>query len=494
MKTRIVLVILAFFLAGTVMAKYKGKYADWIDGPVSHLMTKKEKKEFKKLKSDKDAEEFIKLFWAKRDPTPETPRNEYKERFDSRVAKADVEFENPVIRGAMTDRGKIFIVFGPPSAAKASVYQGGAGSREGLNITSEGSGGGEYGKKFIHGTVELWAYRKDRLPECVQQHEVTFKFLKEEKAKYYTMNRQHGPVLQALAHAVECAIVNPDLKEVPEHARLLTSGPSAMMKTTERLFSGETFPAKSEGFLEIAPFFTQGGEAFIAVQLYFPEKNWHGQSDQQQFALVLKNQAGEYVAKADEPVVMKSTKGGVYVDRSILVTPGNYDLALSLGPADGEPVYSKLYMLNVPEITDEGYQDLWFTLAMVVKPLDKPQYATDPFTFGGAKVVPKSDNVFEMGKEMWWLINVVHPGLDEAGNPRMTCKLVITREGKPIKGYAPSDLSLTKLHDGCYMTGASFILGQDLELEPGEYTFTMTFEDKISGKKWEKVREITVIE
>ena len=83
------------------------KYKDWDKSPeYQYLATDAEKKDFKKVASDAEAEKFIALFWARRDPELKTPRNEFRERFDALVKVADERFAIGRKRGALTERGK----------------------------------------------------------------------------------------------------------------------------------------------------------------------------------------------------------------------------------------------------------------------------------------------------------------------------------------------------------------------------------------------------
>ena len=93
------------------------KYKDWEKSPeYAYLATDDEKKEWKKIASDQDAEKFIALFWARRDPDLKTPQNEFRERFEALVKKADELFPLGRKRGALTERGKALILIGPPKA------------------------------------------------------------------------------------------------------------------------------------------------------------------------------------------------------------------------------------------------------------------------------------------------------------------------------------------------------------------------------------------
>ncbi len=79
---------------------------------VKILITPEERKGFLKLPFD-ERESFIEEFWKRRDPEPETEGNEFKEAYFTRIDNA-----NNLYRGAskysLTDRGKIFVLFGPP--------------------------------------------------------------------------------------------------------------------------------------------------------------------------------------------------------------------------------------------------------------------------------------------------------------------------------------------------------------------------------------------
>ncbi len=86
----------------------------WIEGPVRYIITYKEEKAFMKLRTDSQRAYFIYRFWFKRDPTPGTFRNEYREIFWDRVITANFMFAESSTPGWKSDRGKIFTLLGPP--------------------------------------------------------------------------------------------------------------------------------------------------------------------------------------------------------------------------------------------------------------------------------------------------------------------------------------------------------------------------------------------
>ena len=121
------ILIAALIVAGATVsafAQLSMAKADWIRGPVQFLLTPEEKTQWNAIKSDAEADRFIALFWARRDPTPGTPQNEFREEVERRVQYADQKFAAGRQRGSLTDRGKVLILFGPPSVVRRSGGQG----------------------------------------------------------------------------------------------------------------------------------------------------------------------------------------------------------------------------------------------------------------------------------------------------------------------------------------------------------------------------------
>ncbi len=85
----------------------------WLEQDVRWIITDEEAKAFKLLSNEEERENFIESFWQRRDPTPDTAENEFKEEHYRRIAYANEHFPAG-IPGWKTDRGRIYIVFGPP--------------------------------------------------------------------------------------------------------------------------------------------------------------------------------------------------------------------------------------------------------------------------------------------------------------------------------------------------------------------------------------------
>ena len=93
--------------------------------PLQHITTDEE---FKQLSAGSREEQMRKLyaFWKKQDPTPETAYNERMDEFYRRVDYAYFNFARSarLLDGAMTDRGKIYILFGPPTNIERTFLLG----------------------------------------------------------------------------------------------------------------------------------------------------------------------------------------------------------------------------------------------------------------------------------------------------------------------------------------------------------------------------------
>jgi len=89
-------------------------YRKWLNEDVFYLITDEERAAFLKLQSDAEREAFIDSFWKKRDPTPDTVLNEFKEEHYRRIEYANQHFSTG-LPGWKTDRGRIYITYGPPN-------------------------------------------------------------------------------------------------------------------------------------------------------------------------------------------------------------------------------------------------------------------------------------------------------------------------------------------------------------------------------------------
>ena len=95
---------------------YDAPSPKWRTGPVRYLLTGPESRAYKALQNDDERMRFVEAFWLRRDPTPTTEVNEFREQFEERLQRSEslrlyMESTKPMW---LTDMGKIFILLGAP--------------------------------------------------------------------------------------------------------------------------------------------------------------------------------------------------------------------------------------------------------------------------------------------------------------------------------------------------------------------------------------------
>lgn len=112
----------------------------WLEEVVPFIITNAEKEFFINLPTEIERGKFIQKFWERRDPNPETPENEFKLEYYKRIALANKFFGTSGIEGWRTDRGKIYILLGPPNEIQRDLSPS------------------ETSFSTFHGPKEIWNY------------------------------------------------------------------------------------------------------------------------------------------------------------------------------------------------------------------------------------------------------------------------------------------------------------------------------------------------
>jgi len=186
----------------------------WGDGPDLQLLgTPDEKRQWRRLGDDDARHQFVETFWRNRDRSQETEENEYRKEFLRRVAFADETFRTAKSRGSMTDRGRIFVLLGPPRVirqkpltAREGAFNkvGGQSATRNINTTGPNQPTGSRREAFaedinmsqvapepdIGGTVERWVFAREQLPKSVPDAEVTFKFITQQGYGDHVLQRE----------------------------------------------------------------------------------------------------------------------------------------------------------------------------------------------------------------------------------------------------------------------------------------------------------------
>ena len=96
----------------------QGPWKKWLNEDVVYIITDEEKRAFKQLRTDEERQTFVENFWLRRDPSPDTEENEYKEEHYRRIAYANDHYASG-IPGWKTDRGRIYIAYGAPDEVES---------------------------------------------------------------------------------------------------------------------------------------------------------------------------------------------------------------------------------------------------------------------------------------------------------------------------------------------------------------------------------------
>jgi len=217
-RLRFLFVVVAFLIGGSAFAALSPKYTDWPNGPEQWLMTRAEHRAWKDVKTDEDAQAFIDLFWARRDPSPGTPENEFRAEFDARVAYADAHLQVAQKRGSLTDPGRVLILLGPSQGDMSSAELSGSmlagAQREGLASDLGNHPDSATGRSARPSRLE-WVYPNAHAIGLTGN----VVFYSSVTTHEYSYDPRQGNIVGALSQAVDRAIANPNLTAVPDWAK-----------------------------------------------------------------------------------------------------------------------------------------------------------------------------------------------------------------------------------------------------------------------------------
>jgi GWxTD domain-containing protein len=504
------------------------EFLEWGRGPAQYLMTKEETAKWKTITTDEDAKAFVALFWARRDPTPDTPRNEFREEYERRVATADKNFATEKKRGALTDRGEIYILFGKPTkmertgtqreGALPGISGGIAPSRDLPNEQPNSmSTPGKMDDFAAGGSTkntegQVWTYDGQISRDLFAQGRTQLRFSDRDGKGAFTLARDTANVGAARQRAIEQTIKQPNLTVAPTFAATeaapLPDTPAApptelttdSLKTAVAEFKASSKnPYAKQSYATWGEFVTAEGEYFVPVQLYVPKSAGITPEQSLTFFGVVQDESGKNVAAFEEPAKLTDSKSDVFVDRSLLLVPaGKYRGVFGLAE-NGKPVTMVATDMQLAGSLDKDAAGISpLILSNNVYPLKEAQRANDPYAFGGLKVVPKGDRAFTPADELWYFFELRHPGVSEAPAPaadgsaapeatpapapKVQVKIEVTgttTDGKPVKMAAPPreiEAVEVKGVPGHFGVGHAIPLAS---FKPGDYTFNVKVIDTV---------------
>lgn len=502
MKTISMCAILAIVMSTSALANVSPKFIDWAQGPVRHLMTKEEVKKWKTLRSDDEAQAFIDLFWARRDPTPGTPRNEFREDFEARVDFADRNFGTGSVGGALSDQGKVFILFGPPyrvsgkagaDAASMSIF---GGANPG-NVPVDSQGHLVLGHPTADPNQQFWMYAHEKKPAFVSQADFTIVFADEGHGDWGigTTERVNPELL--FMQAVKASIVSPNMTKVPVYEKPApvhrTSFTNPDLKTAWEQFRSGDKQTIGNANLTWGGFVTSEGEQFVSAQVYVPAGGDIPTGQRITSFAVVENKSGEIIDVKEDEATMMASGNDAYIDRSIDLGPGTYTATFGVASGGRILAASRTPMtIEALDPTATGVSAL--LLASAVYPMKTEWRPKDPFIFGGIKVVPKGDAAFAPSGDLWYFVELRNPGVTDQGVPNVRVQIDI--QGKtprgPVEMKIPmKDANLAKLsgEKGRYGLGLAIPLEG---FKPGDYTMKIRVVDGVLGKNYDLEKQFHV--
>lgn len=495
-------------IAGSAVAQLTAPYAGWGDTAVKWLMTKEEAKQWKAVRTDADAKKFVDLFWARRDPTPATARNEFQEEFNLRVGLADQSFTTAKTKGSMSDRGRAVILLGSPY----TVTSKGGGGRAASNLpTNPGSTSGD-GTVSVGGArgaaaMITWTYASDKKPKFIDRKDFEVLFSDERGGGEYefAITPRSNPEM-FMGAAVKHYLLHPELNAVPTYADASPAAttPAAVARNTA--FRDSSLKAaidamRAEKKLNMGPahltwgeFVTPTGEGFIPVSLYVPATSGIPAGTKMTFFGLVENEAGDVVEVHEEEATLAASGKDAYFDKSLSLGPGKYKATFGLA-ANGKPVSIASTDMAVTGLDPAEAAISQLILTNSYLPLPE-QKITDPYAFGTLKIVPKGDAVFSTADDFTYFFEVRNPGVQETGAPKLMVKMDIT--GKPAEGKAVNlnfpmaevDAQPLKGAKGRYGVIQAFALS---DFKPGDYSIKVRVRDMVLSKNYDFEKKFTIV-
>lgn len=126
------------------------------DGPTRWLMLPDELRQVQRMRTNREAVDWLETFWRRRDPDPDQPGNETAKIFYQRVEAADRLYSDGGMRGSLTGRGRALILLGPPPILRYS--------QKSAPAWEPGRPGGRVAIQTRDVVIESWVYALEDLP------------------------------------------------------------------------------------------------------------------------------------------------------------------------------------------------------------------------------------------------------------------------------------------------------------------------------------------
>jgi GWxTD domain-containing protein len=415
----------------------------WVKG-IDLIITDAEKAEFAELKKDKDREAFIQLFWAKRDPTPRTEHNEFKEEFYRRMEYVEENFIYGYNKGVQTDQGKVYVRLGNPI------------------------------KVFLQGAnTEVWVYPTSSWIEYPKE---TFNLVFANDGTGFVLDRTRteARLIQAMYTYPEVVLLYPDLKAVPEYKHILTFSPDS--------FEGKLIDqveSLGEDIIQV-PFeqkilYTKAGNLSSYLTFLFKVAPQTKIADKLMVFGRLKSKA--YSADIRRETKLTEENDYFFSQVGMPVLPGEYELLIGLYTKD-----KQLYSLKKEIITVPNYWTKGFAISSLISSPEinaRESFREEEFNIFSVASYSLSPRFSqEYTKEQ--ALNIFYYIYNFVVDANETCSLLIEFEvhyGEQVFKLNPQKVQKK-------VEGAMLLEGTQIPLtalpESGEYAFVIKITDEIN--------------
>ncbi len=485
-------------------------YKKWLDEDVAYIITDEERQAFKRLQTDEEREQFIEQFWLRRDPTPDSVENEYKEEHYRRIAYANERYASG-IQGWRTDRGRIYIAYGPPDE------------------NDDHSQGGSYNRPFEEGggntntyPFQIWRYRYiDGIGTNVE-----IEFVDPTMTGEFHMTMDPSEK-DALLHVPGAGLTQSEMlgmsskddrfnrtdgthlgvgdasmpTRMNQFERLdlytkLQKAPEVKFKDLEAMvnsrISYNVLPMKVR-----ADYFPITDTSVLTnVTLEFANKDLQFQNkDGVQKATVeiygrITTMTRRRVSVFEDTVAVNSppemfeayAKQRSLYQKTVPLAPGTYRLDVVAKDLTGGTVANYGVAITVPRIGEDQLSASTMILADLIEPVAMRSIGTGQFVIGSSKVRPRVDEVFTQNEKMGIYLKVYNFGQDE-----LTHKLIgqveyeIVRNGsnEPVIQYS-EDIAQMPNASAAQVTIEKLLPLKSLA--PGQYTIRLKVTDKVRNQ------------
>ena len=496
-------------------------YRKWLQEDVVYIITSAEKKAFLQLSTNEEREQFIENFWQRRNPDPESQDNSYKEEHYRRIAYANEHFSSG-IPGWKTDRGRVYIIWGPPDSIE-SHPSGGTYNRP------QEEGGGETSTY----PFEIWNYRylegvgQNIDIEFVdttmtgEYHETTDPCEKDALAKVpnagLTMSESTGLSSKAdrftntdgttcgQALAGRPASWN-EFDRLQQYAKL-QAPPPLKFKDLEPLVSSRVLRNQLNFAYRTDYMRVTSDSVLVPITLEIPNRQLSFQAKDGVNSAVLEvygrvsTISGRVIQTFEDTIdrefpdslLRHSLQGQSIYQKAVPLRPGLYRLDLIVKDVHSGNVGTVYTSVRVPSYDEDKLTTSTLILADEIERVASKQYGLGQFVIGDTKVRPRLDQSFNSDERMGFYLQVYNLGVDEKTHKsNASFQYTITQQ----EGNASKEL-VTKTESGAELgqTGQQVTLEKFVPLapfQPGKYKVTVQIVDNINKQQVTQSAEFTV--